>query len=138
MIFLTRQNNSGGHFGPPAVFVFVEADSPEEANNLASVDIEFCGDSGYYAEYDACGCCPCCGHRWNTIDDYDEVTKDGADYYFGEKSMARSEDMTTYMGATAFALITPKDGLIVGDTPEKARSIAGYVARLAQPSKKGR
>jgi len=138
MIFLVRQNNSGGHFRPPAVFVFIEADSPEQAMIAAAPFIDFCEDSGMYAAYDSCGCCPCCGHRWDTIDDWNEVDQDAAAYYFGKECFSLSEDMTTYMNAVALALVTPKNGLLVGNTPETAKEIADYVSRLAQPRKKGR
>ena len=62
--FLFRQNNSGGSFREPAVFVYTEAPDKETACKRTEPYFTLCGDSGMYAEYDSCGCCTCCGHRW--------------------------------------------------------------------------
>lgn len=54
------QNNSGGHFNEPAIFVFVHAKNEDIANKIAF-------SSGVYFN----GCddgvdCSCCGDRWNS------------------------------------------------------------------------
>ena len=59
MFFEYHQNNTGGVFTGPAMYVVVEADTPDEADLLAS------GILGLYFE----GCykgidCLCCGDRW--------------------------------------------------------------------------
>lgn len=50
-----NQNNSGGSFSGPAHFVFVEAETPEEADVAAE-------RVGVY--FDGSGDCECCGQRW--------------------------------------------------------------------------
>jgi hypothetical protein len=62
MFYNFAQNNSGGSFivdDLSAVYIIIEADSPDEANDIA-VD-----ETGIYFN----GCnegsdCPCCGDRW--------------------------------------------------------------------------
>lgn len=53
------QNNSGGAFIEPALNVFIEASSPEEADAIAEANgLYFDGvDDGYD--------CDCCGDRWS-------------------------------------------------------------------------
>lgn len=61
MFYEFRQNNSGGRFLPPAITVFVEADSMGEANRIAE-------RSGLY--FDGAGSgrdCLCCGDRWYPV-----------------------------------------------------------------------
>jgi hypothetical protein len=58
------QNNSGGVFLGPAIHVFVEADSPEEANDIA-------GWHGIYFDDDGEIDCDCCGSRWFRVGDWD-------------------------------------------------------------------
>jgi hypothetical protein len=64
------QNNSGGDYQKPARHVFVEANTSEEANNIAEkIGIYFDGaDMGYD--------CDCCGDRWNPV------------YHFESKSIS--------------------------------------------------
>jgi hypothetical protein len=58
MFFTYRQNNSGGHFLPPALYVIIEARNWQEADEIALDHIYFNGcDDGID--------CPCCGDRWN-------------------------------------------------------------------------
>ena len=53
-----RQNNSGGAFCEPAMYVIVEAPNPEIANGVAE-------SKGLYWNGVDEGCdCPCCGDRW--------------------------------------------------------------------------
>lgn len=52
-----RQNNSGGFFTEPALYVFVEAGSAEEADDHAET-------LGVY--FGGLGDCECCGSRWST------------------------------------------------------------------------
>ena len=63
-LFHFNQNNSGGECHPPAVHVLVEAPTLEDAIKLTRPHFTLCGNTGMYADYDNCGCCPCCGHRW--------------------------------------------------------------------------
>lgn len=60
--YVFRQNNSGGYFNGPAVNVWVEASSPEEANDVAQ-------NHGVY--FDGEGDCSCCGNRWRQAYEYD-------------------------------------------------------------------
>ena len=59
MAFYTySQNNSGGFFCEPAKYVIVEADSQDEANEIAQ-------EHGVYFNGCATGVdCSCCGDRW--------------------------------------------------------------------------
>jgi len=57
-----RQNNSGGSFGPPAVFVVVSAPSAAQAN----VSVQ---NAGVYFDNDFEIDCECCGMRWSELDD---------------------------------------------------------------------
>lgn len=61
-----RQNNSGGEFhinNDLAVHVFIEADSPSEANSKAE-------DIGIYFDGVRQGDdCSCCGDRWHDTED---------------------------------------------------------------------
>ena len=111
-----RQNNSGGSFHAPATSLIIEADSVDQANALAERHITLCGDSGTYAEYDTCGCCPCCGHRWNRVSEWDKVEKlQGGDTYFRNPH---------------YALIRADGSLLVGDTPEKDAQLRVYVEEV--------
>ncbi len=53
------QNNSGGVFGTPALNVFIEASSHEEADAIAL------GNGLYFDGVDENMDCPCCGDRWS-------------------------------------------------------------------------
>ncbi len=68
--FEFSQNNSGGSFTGPAIRVFVEADTPNEANAIAEAN-------GLYFDGVADGYdCECCGDRWYAASDWnasDEV-----------------------------------------------------------------
>lgn len=59
-----RQNNSGGSFTEPAISVFIEADTPEEADSIAI-------ENGLY--FGGEGDCECCGDRWYTASEYDAI-----------------------------------------------------------------
>lgn len=62
-----RQNNSGGGFEGPAIEVFVEADSEDEADEIAQ-------EHGIYFDPLYLIDCECCGNRWGSAwDSYDEV-----------------------------------------------------------------
>ena len=58
MFYTYSQNNSGGSFIGPALYVVVEADNSEEADSIAE-------KNGLY--FDGCekgADCDCCGDRW--------------------------------------------------------------------------
>lgn len=79
MFYEFDQNNSGGRFivnDKVTVSVFIEADSPEEANQKAQdIGIYFFGtDSGKD--------CECCGDRWRYARDYvNEIDYDNLKKY---------------------------------------------------------
>lgn len=52
-----RQNNSGGIWGGPAINLFIEANSSEEADKIAV-------QHGVYFDEEYAIDCPCCGTRW--------------------------------------------------------------------------
>lgn len=56
-----RQNNSGGSFTGPAINVYIEADTPEEADAIAI-------QNGLY--FDGEGDCSCCGDRWYSTSEH--------------------------------------------------------------------
>lgn len=116
--FLFRQNNSGGFFTEPAAAVFVEADTISEANERVSQHITLCGDSGLYADYDDCGCCPCCGHRWSAADAWDRMTADECLQY-AQRGGLLCDNRRTYFGHTAYALIDASGDLLVADSDDK-------------------
>jgi len=129
--FTYRQNNSGGSFRGPAVYVHVEADSVDEANRLVSGHISLCGDSGMYAEYDSCGCCPCCGHRWSPLWD-DKPTPKGA---VKDHIWLSSENNLSCMGAVRHALVKSDGSLIVGNSQSAYDEIANYIGLVVETSK---
>jgi len=59
-----RQNNSGGAFEGPAIDVFVEADTPEEADEIAQT-------KGIYFDPEYRIDCDCCGNRWSNAMEWD-------------------------------------------------------------------
>ncbi len=62
-----RQNNSGGGWGEPAIEVFIEASTPDEADEIA-VKHGIYFDPFYEVD------CECCGNRWdNAWDSYDQI-----------------------------------------------------------------
>lgn len=118
--FEIQQNNSGGSFDAPAVHVIIEAPDEETARKRTEPHFTLC-DAGY-AEYDSCGCCPCCGHRW-LWPCPEEPTKLVADI---------RQNGLTFMGAVATALIKADGSIVIGDTPERLESICGYITRPAR------
>lgn len=118
--FLFRQNNSGGRFQEPAVEVFVEAETLDEACESTKSHFTLCVDTGMYADYDNCGCCPCCGHRWDKPYSEDPLNKESIEFHLANFKVS-------YMGSTQVALIT-KDGLIfIGDSESKLSTIKKYM-----------
>ena len=113
-LFHFRQNNSGGHFDKPAVHVLVEAPTLEDAVRLTAPHFTLCGDSGRYADYDDCGCCPCCGHRWHEPYSGAPMDAEEIDWVFAPEAFTRLRGDTP-----CHALITP-DGEITFKT-EKIR-----------------
>lgn len=70
MFFTYSQNNSGGHFTGPALYVIIEAPCHTEANRRAEQFIYFNGTDEDGPD------CPCCGDRWHEFwkgDGGDEV-----------------------------------------------------------------
>lgn len=62
------QTNSGGKYCAPAMYLFVAARSPQEADLIAE-------ELG--ADFD--DSCSCCGSRWSRADSFDEMTKEEFD-----------------------------------------------------------
>lgn len=119
--FTFGQNNSGGSFDGPAVNVIIEAPDMETACKLTEPHFTLCGDSGRYADYDYCGCCPCCGHRWSkpwnnepkTVEDMvNQIDKDGLQY----------------RGGVSTALVKADGSIIVGDSAEKLAAIREFIS----------
>lgn len=122
--FEFSQNNSGGSFRGPATSVFVQADTLEEACNLTRPHFTLCGDSGRYADYDDCGCCPCCGHRWSTP--------------WSDKPDSATQTIETinrkglkYFGEIATALIKPDGSILIGNTQENLDQIINYITNAS-------
>lgn len=120
------QNNSGGRWEAPAARVLVECETYEEGMQLAQEHISFCGDSGTYAEYDSCGCCPCSGHRWELP--WSDDLKSGENclpfLFSGMSSLIKG---TKYMGGTYLALIKRDGSLTICDTRRKLADAKAYI-----------
>lgn len=118
--FRIAQNNSGGSFDGPAACVIIEAPDKETACKRTQPHFTLCGDSGLYADYDSCGCCPCCGHRW--LEPWDDEP---------EKPTKLAEEIhrngLSYMGSVATALIKADGSIVIGDTSERLESICDYI-----------
>jgi hypothetical protein len=119
-VFTFRQNNSGGNFQAPAVHVMVEASTVENAIKLTEPHFTLCGESGTYAEYDSCGCCPCCGHRWSKPwsdkpEDIKELIKE-----------IEGRDLVFLRGVNT-ALIKKDGNLIIGDSVKNVNKILKYL-----------
>lgn len=115
-----RQNNSGGSFHGPAVNVLIEASSLEEACSRTEPHFTLCGGSGLYAEYDNCGCCPCCGHRWTA------PWSDEPEEFSSMESWIKERGLE-YMGKTATALVKEDGSLILGDSIDNLLQILEYI-----------
>lgn len=117
--FQFHQNNSGGVFEPPAIDIYVEATSLAQARKRLGRVVDLCEDTGRYADYDDCGCCPCCGHRWEDPW-HDEPIP-------GEKVAENVRVDLYWMGGVGSALLKASGELLVGDTPEKREEIKTYL-----------
>jgi hypothetical protein len=73
--YIFDQNNTGGSFIGPAVYVAVNGSSPEEANIKAEA-------AGLY--FDGADDCGCCGNRWHKAYEAAETfdTRQEAEAYF--------------------------------------------------------
>lgn len=74
MFYTAVQNNSGGQYiinDDVSYFVIIEANSPEEANNILN------NITKNYRRY-----CSCCGERWQF--DFDEEDGDNVPMIFGD------------------------------------------------------
>lgn len=121
--FVCQQINSGGAFGPPAVNVLIQAETVEAAEQLVSKHIQLCHDTGHYADFDECGCCPCCGHRWGIR----QWALDSA------RAVGLIGEATEYMGAVNAALIRSDGELIVGADRERHAEILGVIRSESNP-----
>jgi hypothetical protein len=89
------QNNSGGSFAGPAHLVFVEAQSADEADDIAK-------DHGMY--FDGCSTgndCPCCGDRWSNADE---------PYYSMDDKLVIDESLYLVPTGQPGALVRTEDG----------------------------
>ncbi len=126
-LYIAHQNNSGGSFYAPAVNLLIEAETAESAIKLAESQITFCGSSGRYADYDDCGCCPCCGHRWEMITEDDRAEGDSWQLI----NLKEPKEMMRW-GMPSYAFLD-KDGLlVVGDTEAKFDLIRSKALTLAK------
>lgn len=120
--FEIRQNNSGGSFDKPAVHVIIEAPDKETACKRTQPHFTMCGDSGRYADYDDCGCCPCCGHRWS--EPWTDKPEDPQELIADIR-----KNGLEYMGEVATALIKADGTIVIGNTPESLEAICGYITQ---------
>lgn len=92
-----RQNNSGGYWKGPAIYVLIEAETSNKANQIAKAN-------GLY--FDGRGDCPCCGNRWTKVygkpdaENLEDVVIYG--YGFTERTAAKNN--------VAIAMIIDKSG----------------------------
>lgn len=120
-VFVFNQNNSGGYFSDPSRNVIVEADSLDEAIKKSEPHFTLCGGSGRYADYDDCGCCPCCGHRWSLPwnDKPEEI----------EELVERIQrDGTENMRCVSTSLVKSDGSILIADTDKKLKEIVEYIS----------
>ena len=89
-LFVFCQNNTGGRFIPPAICVFVEADTAEEANDIAQT-----AGGVYFHGVKSGKDCDCCGDRWYPVDDPLDLTEypqNDPIAYYGEMYEMWAED----------------------------------------------
>lgn len=101
-----RQNNSGGSFTGPALHVYIEADTLEEANNI------FLTLDGCYFDPEYKRDCECCGTRWsepwddgysNIYEVYRHIDRDATSSWDSIRELTNSNKIPEY-------LIREKDG----------------------------
>ena len=117
--FNFRQNNSGGRFEAPAVNVLVEAGSLDAACARIAPHVTLCGDSGLYADYDVCGCCPCCGHRWTKPWNDEPEIRERLEYLFAQ--------YLEWLGGINLAVVKADGTLVVAGTREELDELKRYV-----------
>ena len=126
-LFAIRQNNSGGSWSKPAVTIWISAENEGVAAELLSKHgVSLCGTSGRYADYDDCGCCPCCGHRWEGLEESlpDDYRRG---YLFDNHGLS-------YLGEVGNAYIS-ESGIIIGDSIEKLNVIRNEVTAILSATK---
>lgn len=79
-----RQNNSGGSFTEPAINVYIEANTSEEANAIAIQNGLYFG--GY-------GDCECCGDRWYNASERDAEDNPNTDPNDWDKKMSAMDNV---------------------------------------------
>lgn len=110
MFYTFSQNNSGGRFHPPAIFVIVEASSPYEANHRAEHEVGLYWD-GVHAGRD----CPCCGDRWDKLFDDDHGTESPTDengniFWYDEPYTGNFRKIMAKNDKVPFAMVYYLDG----------------------------
>lgn len=76
-----NQNNTGGRFAEPAFEVFIEANNPNEADEVAV-------KHGIYFDPFYAFDCECCGSRWDNASDwdaYDELPPEDSNHWFDDE-----------------------------------------------------
>lgn len=99
MWYSYRQNNTGGSFTGPALYIIVEAENADLADEIAE-------ENGAY--FDGCESgydCPCCGDRWHRS--YDEGDESPNVYGKPVEEEAQNEMYSWY--PEEFALVVPFD-----------------------------
>lgn len=82
-LYRYRQNNSGGGHTGPAISVYIEADSADEANRIAEQTQDMYFDDDYEID------CECCGQRWYRADEHDAcdiIDELGNDSWWAERT----------------------------------------------------
>lgn len=102
MFYTYGQNNSGGYFIGPAMYVVVEAGSAAEADSIAE-------SKGLY--FDGAGDCECCGNRWSAQWD-DEEGKNVPEVYGEavERSAGKAAKWRVEEIGVASVIVYYKDG----------------------------
>jgi hypothetical protein len=108
MFFSFRQNNSGGSFKEPAVTVWVEADSPEEANQIFTTLDGCYFDPSYERD------CECCGTRWNETWDIEGRTHYDMLRYIDNEANTGWKSVDELIGKSKVAshMVRHKDGTV--------------------------
>jgi hypothetical protein len=108
MFYSFRQNNSGGSFKGPAITVWVEADSPEEANNIFTTLDDCYFDPEYKQD------CECCLTRWHETLDFEGKSHYEMLRYIDNENNNSWKDVGDLIGRNKIPqhMIRHKDGTI--------------------------
>lgn len=105
-VYTWRQNNSGGYFTLPALNILVEADSEDEAKEIAV--------SKWGIRFDNPNDCSCCGYRWSWATSSDESLDEVAEEIQAYELSRPRWDRETWKGETLLWYTVARKDTTVG------------------------